>query len=139
MILLDTNVLSGVMRPDSNAAVVSWLDRQPRISVWVTSITVMEIRFGIALLPPGRRRSHLERGYERTMAEKIADRVVPFDASAAEAAADLMAKRRQRGRPVELRDTMIAGIAISRHATLATRNIRDFADLAVSVVDPWAA
>lgn len=138
MILLDTDMLSGLMRPQPEAAVVAWLDRQPRISVWITAITVLEIRFGIALMPPGSRRTRLEGAFDRAI-EKIEGRIVSFDAPAAEEAANLMAERRRQGRPIELRDTMIAGVAIAQRATLATRNIRHFADLPVAVVDPWVA
>ena len=137
MIILDTDVLSDLMRPARDPAVVGWLDQQSRFSVWSTSITVLEIRFGIALLPFGARRTQLEQAFERTVEEKIEERIVPFDTIAAEATAILMAERRQRGSPGELRDTMIAGIAIARRATLATRNRRHFADLPVSVVNPW--
>ena len=137
MIILDTDVLSDLMRQARDPAVVGWLDRQSRFSVWTTSITILEIRFGIALLPFGARRTQLENAFERTVAEKIEERIVPFDTSAAEATAILMADRRQAGRLGELRDTMIAGIAIARRATLATRNRRHFDDLSVPVVNPW--
>jgi predicted nucleic acid-binding protein len=108
------------------------------MSVWSTSISVLEIRFGIALLPLGARRTRLERAFERMMTETIEDRIVPFDTSAAEETAILMAERQRRGSTGELRDSMIAGIAIARRATLATRNTRHFADLPVPVVNPWA-
>jgi predicted nucleic acid-binding protein len=137
MIILDTGVVSGAMRPRSDIALIGWLDRQPRTSVWSTSISVLEIRFGIALLPLGSRRTRLERAFERVMDVMIEDRIMPFDTRAAEETAILMADRRRAGREGELRDTMIAGIAIARHATLATRNVRHFADLPVPVVDPW--
>jgi predicted nucleic acid-binding protein len=139
MIVIDTDVLSGLMRPGPDAAVVNWLDRQARTSVWTTAITVFEVRFGIALLPSGSRRAGLEAAFERIVVEMIEDRIVPFDTTAAEATAALMAERRRSGRTGELRDGMIAGIVIARHATLATRNTRHFADLPVSVVDPWTA
>jgi len=138
MIILDTDVVSGAMRHQPDAAVISWLDQQSRISLWSTSISVLEIRFGIALLPVGARRTRLERAFERVMDEMIEDRVVPFDTGAAEESAILMANRRRAGREGELRDTMIAGISIARRAALATRNIRHFADLPVPVVNPWA-
>ncbi|HEX3954166.1 MAG TPA: type II toxin-antitoxin system VapC family toxin [Stellaceae bacterium] len=139
MIVLDTDVLSGLMLPKPDMLIVDWLDRQARISVWTTSITVFEVRFGIALLPVGSRRGRLELAFEQLTAEMIENRVLPFDTSAAEETASLMAERRRSGRTGELRDAMIAGIAIARHATLATRNTRHFADLPVSVVDPWSA
>jgi predicted nucleic acid-binding protein len=137
MIILDTDVLSDLMRQERDLAVVGWLDRQSRFSIWSTSITILEIRFGIMLLPLGARRTQLENAFERTVAEKIEERIVPFDTNAAEVTAILMADRRQAGRPRDLRDAMIAGIAIARRATLATRNTRHFDDLPVPVVNPW--
>jgi predicted nucleic acid-binding protein len=137
MIILDTDVVSGAMRPRADLAVIGWLDRQPRASVWSTSISVLEIRFGIALLPLGARRTQLERAFELVINQLIEDRIVPFDTSAAEETATLMANGRRAEREGGLRDSMIAGIAIARGATLATRNIRHFADLPVPVVNPW--
>lgn len=138
MIILDTDVLSGAMRPLPDKALAGWLNQQSRTSVWLTSISVLEIRFGIALLPLGPRRTRLVQAFERVVDEMIEDRIVPFDTGAAGETAILMANRRQAGREGDLRDTMIAGIAIARRATLATRNIRHFADLPVPVVNPWA-
>lgn len=137
MIILDTDVLSALMLGEPVQGVVRWLDRQPRTSVWTTSITVFEVRFGIALLPLGSRRTRLQSDFERVIGHAIEDRIAPFDSAAAEETALLMADRKWSGRAVELRDSMIAGIAIARHATLATRNTRHFADLPVTVVDPW--
>ncbi len=137
MIILDTNVLSGLMRQTPDQAVVSWLDRQPRTSMWTSSITVLEVRFGLQIMPLGKRRAALLEAFEALL-EKLGDRVAPFDADAAQQASDLMAARHKRGRPVDLRDTMIAGIALSRHATLATRNTAHFADSGVPLVNPWA-
>jgi toxin FitB len=139
MIILDTDVLSALVGERPEPVVRSWLDQQPRPSIWTTSITVFEVQFGLALMPQGRRRSRLAQSIADSIREDLEDRISPFDTSAAEEAAILMATRRQAGRLVELRDTMIAGIAIARRATLATRNVRHFADLPVSVVDPWSA
>ena len=100
---------------------------------------MFEVRFGLESLPVGRRRTRLEQGFEAVLREDLDGRIVPFDTSAAEEAAALMASRRRAGRQGELRDTMIAGIAIARRATLATRNIRHFNDLPVLVIDPWTA
>jgi predicted nucleic acid-binding protein len=137
VIILDTNVLSALMRSAPELAVVAWLDRQAADSLWITSITVFEARFGLALLPPGRRRRALERAFTLLVEEDLENRVLDFDTAAATAAAGLAGARQQAGRPVEMRDTQIAGIALARRATLATRNVRHFADLAVPVVDPW--
>jgi predicted nucleic acid-binding protein len=139
MIILDTNVLSAVMRTTPEAAVVEWLDRQPADSVWLTSITVFEARFGLALLPKGRRRGALERAFERVLSDDLANRVLDFDGAAAIAAATLAADRQRGGRPVDLRDTLIAGIAQARRATIATGNPKHFEGLDVPVVDPWHA
>ena len=139
MIILDTNVLSALMRTAPDVAVVNWLDRQPADSVWVTSITVFETRFGLALLPRGKKRAGLESAFDRVLAEDLANRVLDFDSAAATVAAKLAADRQHAGRVADFRDTLIAGIAQARRATLATRNIRHFEGLDVPVVDPWGA
>jgi len=139
MIILDTNVLSALMRSLPEAPVVAWLDRQPVESVWITSITLFEARFGLALLPTGRRRQTLEAAFARLLKEDLENRVLDFDSAAAVEAASLAAVRQKAGRPVDMRDTQIAGIALARHATLATRNVRHFRDLKIPLVDPWAA
>ncbi|MBS1853077.1 MAG: type II toxin-antitoxin system VapC family toxin [Acidobacteria bacterium] len=137
MILLDTNVLSALMQQNPDARVVSWLDKQPRTSIWTTSITVLEIRYGLQILPPGKRQTALVQAFDVLVKKMIGQRVAAFDAASAFEAGDLMATRHNRGRPVELRDTMIAGIALARRATLATRNISHFSDLELPLIDPW--
>ena len=137
MIVLDTNVLSALMRTNPEAVVVEWLDRQPADSVWLTSITVFEARFGLALLPKRRRRSSLERAFDRVLTEDLSSRVLNLDEMAAVTAAQLAAERQRAGRIVDLRDTLIAGIAQAWRATIATRNTRHFEGLDVPVVDPW--
>jgi toxin FitB len=139
MIILDTNVLSALMRAVVDARVVAWLDRQPAESVWITSITLFEAYLGLALLPSGRRRRTLEAAFARLLQEDLENRVLDFDSAAATEAASLAAARQKNGRPVDLRDTQIAGIALARRATLATRNVRHFRDLKILIVDPWAA
>lgn len=136
MTILDTNVVSALMQtvPDTN--VVSWLDRQPRTSIWTTSITVFEVQMGIYILERGKRRSSLARSFDAFL-EKIGYRVATFDHAAAEEAATLSAERRKKGRSVELRDTMIAGVVLSQHAALATRNIMHFNDAVNKVINPW--
>ncbi len=137
MIILDTNVLSALMRPKPEAVVVHWLDRQPAESVWITSITVFETRFGLALLPKGRRRQALEAAFAQLLEEDLQNRVLEFDVAAAVEAATLAAVRQRAGRTVDIRDTQIAGIALAHRAQIATRNVKHFADLAVPVIDPW--
>jgi predicted nucleic acid-binding protein len=138
MIVLDTNVLSALMRQTPDKNVIVWLDKQPRTSVWTTSVTILEVRFGLQIMPLGKRRSLLIQAFEGVL-DKIGYRVAPFDAAAAQHAGDLMASRQRRGRPGELHDTMIAGIVLAHHATLATRNITHFEDLSVPVINPWLA
>jgi predicted nucleic acid-binding protein len=138
VIILDTNVLSALMHftPDKN--VVGWLDRQPRTSIWTTSITLLEVRFGLQIMAGGKRRSALIEAFEEVL-DKISHRIVAFDIAAAEQAGDLMASRHKKGRPGDLRDTMIAGIVLAQHATLATRNTAHFDDISAPLVDPWTA
>lgn len=137
MIVLDTNVLSALMRHVPVPEVVAWLDRQPAESIWITSITAFEARMGLALLPAGRRRQALESALARLLVEDLENRILPFDDAAATEAATLAATRQRAGHPVDFRDTQIAGIVLARRASLATRNVRHFADLAVRVVNPW--
>jgi hypothetical protein len=136
MILLDTNVLSALMLQTPDPNVIAWLDTQPRTSVWTTSVTVLEVRFGLQILPASKRRSTLMQAFELLL-DKIGRRVAPFDNEAAEHASDLMAFRHKKGRPVDLRDTMIAGIAVTQHAALATRNSVHFEDIGIKLVNPW--
>ena len=136
MILLDTNVLSALMRSAPEPAVVSWLDRQPIESIWITSITLFETRLGLALLPRGRRRQALESAFEQLLQEDLENRVLDFDGAAAAEAAALAATRQRAGRPVDMRDTQIAGIALAGRATLATRNLRHFQDSGLALIDP---
>jgi predicted nucleic acid-binding protein len=138
MIILDTNVLSAVMSSVPNRRVIAWLDKQPQISLWTNSVTVLEIRYGLQILPAGKRRTALMGAFERVLAELLERRISPFDAAAAREASDLMATRHRLGRTVELRDTMIAGIALACRATLATRNTAHFDDLSVPVINPFA-
>ncbi|HEY6458083.1 MAG TPA: type II toxin-antitoxin system VapC family toxin [Steroidobacteraceae bacterium] len=139
MIVIDTNVLSALMREVPEPPVVEWLDRQPAESIWITSITLFEARLGLALLPKGRRRKALEYGFDKLLVEDLEGRVLDFDQPAAEAAAQLAAGRQRAGHTIDMRDTQIAGIVIARRAELATRNVRHFSDLNVDVINPWDA
>ena len=139
MILLDTNVVAELMRAEPDTSVLRWLDLCAADDVWLPAVSVMELRYGLALLPPGRRRDGLAATLDAVLVEEFGGRIAAFDRPAAEASAALMASRRKQGRPVDLADTMIAGTALANRATLATRNIRHFADLAVPVVNPFAA
>lgn len=137
MILLDTNILSALMQQEPQPEVVDWLDGQPPESIWTTAITVFEVRFGLEILAAGRRRLRLEKAFTQAIEEDLQWRVVSFDAAATEAASAIAARRRRAGRPVEIRDLMIAGIASARKAVLATRNILHFEGLEIPLVNPW--
>jgi predicted nucleic acid-binding protein len=139
LIILDTNVISALMHKLPDRIVVDWLDLQPAESVWITSVTLFEVRLGLALLPKSRRRQGLDAAFEQLLTEDLEGRVLDFDGPAAEAAAILAAKRQHAGRIVDMRDTQIAGIVLARRAALATRNTRHFADLTVEIVNPWDA
>lgn len=137
VILLDTNVLSALMQRQPDQTVVAWLDEQPSESVWTTAITVFEVRMGLELLAKGRRRSQLEEEFDRLLIEDLDGRVQLFDRAAANAAGTIAASQQRAGRTVEIRDVQIAGVASSRKATLATRNVRHFDGLGIHLVNPW--
>ena len=138
MIVLDTDVLSALMQREPDPTVVAWLDLQPSESVWTTAVTVFEIRFGLELLAPGRRRCQLEDAFNRTLDEDFQGRIFPVDHQAADEAASRAAERRAAGKTVDFRDIEIAGIVASRRAKLATRNVRHFTGLKIELIDPWA-
>ena len=124
------------MKVPADRALVDWFGRQPRSSIWTTAITVFEIRFGLHIMEKGKKRGLLVDAFESALT-MMGGRIAPFDAAAAQEAAELMAARRQKGTPVDMRDTMIAGIALTHRATLATRNTAHFEDLSITVVNPW--
>jgi predicted nucleic acid-binding protein len=139
MIVLDTDVLSALMRREHDPVAVAWLDDQPRESVWTTAIAVFEVRFGLAQLVPSRRRRTLEAAFARSLVEDFEGRVLPFDEGAAQEATVRAAERRDAGCPIDFRDIEIAGIVAASRATLATRSVRHFEGLAIKVVNPWAS
>ncbi len=137
MIILDTNVISALMRARPEKAVLRWLDGQPPESIWTTAITLYELRFGIEKLEDGPRREALRASLNHLLLQVLDGRYLNFDAAAAEETAVLAVEWRRRHRTVDFRDTQIAGIARARKATLATRNRRDFADAGIKLVNPW--
>jgi toxin FitB len=139
VIVLDTNVVSELLRVAPEQRVVRWLEAQPVRSVFTTTITQAEILFGIGVLPPGRRRAALAAAAQAIFGEDLVEHVLPFDGDAALAFAKISAQRRSLGRPISQLDAMIAAIADSRGARLATRNVRDFEHCGVDLVDPWDA
>jgi hypothetical protein len=137
MIILDTNVLSELMRPAPAGSVVEWTSSQAAASLYTTSITQAEILLGILLLPSGRRRSSLEAAASALFAEDFEGRILGFGSEAAPFYARIAAGRRRAGRPISHFDAQIAAIARSTGAVVATRNVDDFDGCGVSVVDPW--
>ncbi len=126
------------MRAAPDPIVVAWLDAQTPESIWTTSINVFEVEFGLAVMDAGRRRDALAGAFALLIREDLAGRIAQFDTAAASAAAKLAARRQRLGRPVDFRDTQIAGVAVARRARVATRNVRHFNDLDPAPIDPWS-
>jgi predicted nucleic acid-binding protein len=137
MIVLDTNVISELMRAEPEGAVLDWFARQPMAGLFTTAISQAEIYYGLALLPEGKRREALQGAARAMFEEDFAGRILPFDTDAAHAYADIASARRLGGQPISQLDAQIAGAARSRGAQLATRNLRDFVDCGISLADPW--
>lgn len=137
MIVLDTDVMSALMKEPFDPLVFVWMEAQPRPSVWITSITVLEIKFGIALMAASRRRNALEMAYDRLLSEVLGGRILGFEGAEATEAAASMARRQLAGRPVDRNDDLIAGIVKVHRATLATRNVRHFEDAGIDLINPW--
>jgi predicted nucleic acid-binding protein len=137
MIILDTNVLSELMRPKPSAQVVVWIERQPITEVCTTSITEAEIFYGIELLTKGKRRDRLLAVAEAIFADDFRGRILDFDGQAARAYSRIAAHRRALGKPISHPDAQIAAIVQRQRGTLATRNIADFENCDIRVIDPW--
>lgn len=138
MIILDSNVVSALMRDAPDQSVVSWMDRQMHASLWTSSITILEIQTGLQIMPEGRKKVSLSQDFERLL-DRIDHRIVAFDEPAARFASELIGLRKKKGRVGDLRDTMIAGIVLAQGASLATRNVTHFSDISATVVNPWKA
>jgi predicted nucleic acid-binding protein len=139
LIVLDTNVLSEMMRPASDPVVTEWLSARPATSLFTTTITQAEILYGLQLLTAANRRSRLATAAQEMFAIDFAGRVLSFDQAAAQAYAEIAVARRRAGRPIAQFDAQIAAIARSRDAAVATRNVPDFEGCGIGVVDPWQA
>jgi toxin FitB len=137
MIVLDTNVVSELMRPQGDRRVVAWVDEQAAGEIYLTAITTAELRYGLGRLPDGRRKADLADRVERTLAEDFGDRILAFDDEAAAHYADLVVDRERRGLPITMADGQIAAICRQRRSALATRNVKDFAHTGIDLVDPW--
>jgi predicted nucleic acid-binding protein len=137
MIVLDTNVVSELMRPQSELRVIGWVDEQPTSTVHVTAVTTAELRYAVARLADGHRKTELTDRIERTFAEDFTGRVLAFDDRAAVHYADIVTDRERRGLPISMADAQIAAICRNHGARLATRNTRDFAHTGIEVLNPW--
>lgn len=137
MIILDTNVLSELMKPEPDLRVSRWVALQPAVSLFTTTITQAEVLYGVALLPEGKRRDGLAEAVETMFEEDFAGRILDFDSAAAAAYPQVVLARRLAGRPIAQLDAEIAAIAVSRGAAVATRNISDFEGAGVELYNPW--
>ena len=137
MTILDTNMVSEMMRRNPEPAVVAWLDGQVKANLFVTAVTEAELRYGVVNMDAGRRRNELAREVDNILAFDFAGRILPFDSEAAREYAAIRAHLDSIGHPVEDLDLMIAAIARSYGAAVATRNVRDFADCGVPLINPW--
>ncbi len=137
MIVLDTNVLSALMRSPPEPLVVDWLDAQPSESIWTTSVCVFEIIYGLKTMASGRRQKALQQDFEEALQHDMEGRILDFDVAAAREAAAISSKVRAIGQSVDFRDVQIAGIVAARHGTLATRNVKHFIDTGIPLVNPW--
>jgi toxin FitB len=137
MILLDTNVISELMRAEPAPVVLDWFGQQDAAELFISAITEAELRTGIAILPAGQRRDRLQIALEAMIEQDFQTRVLPFDSAAARAYADIAAARRAAGRPIAEADCQIAAIARAVGAPVATRNVKDFDGCGVTVINPW--
>jgi predicted nucleic acid-binding protein len=137
MLVLDTNVVSDLMRPVPSAPVLAWLDAQLADDLWLTSVTVAELLFGIERLPSGARRRALAKAAAQTVQEDFAGRLLVFSQEAASHFAVIAAQRERAGHALSMADGYIAAICLAHQATLVTRNVRDFARLGLTVLNPW--
>jgi predicted nucleic acid-binding protein len=137
MMILDTNVVSELMKQEPAQAVSAFIGRQSMPSLFIPSIVVAEIRYGLRRLPTGQRRDRLTIAFDRFLAEGFTSRVLPFDAVCADSYAQARVARERAGHPVSMPDALIGGIVLAYGATLVTRNISDFEGYGLKIIDPW--
>jgi hypothetical protein len=138
MIVLDTNVVSELMRPRPNENVVAWIASRSASTLCTTTISQAEVLHGVLLLPKGKRRDSLEQAADAMFEADFAERVLPFTSGAARAYARIAASRRRAGRPISTFDAQIAAITSASGSSLATRNVEDFEGCGIEVINPWA-
>ncbi len=137
MIILDTNVLSELMKRNGSEKVRTWAFKYPIKTLWTTTITQAEILYGIALIPEGKRHDDLQKAATLMFLEEFAGRVLPFDEKAAIAFAEIAFQRRRKGKPISQADAQIAAICRVNKAMIATRNVTDFEDCGIEIINPW--
>ena len=137
MIVLDTNVLSELMKWQPNKSVIRWAGKHQATSLFITTLTQAEILYDLEILPVGKRRTELKKAAKAMLDEDFAERILPFDTNAARLFAVIAAKRKAIGRPISQIDAQIAAITRSYNATLATRNVDDFAECEIKIINPW--
>ena len=137
MILIDTNVVSEIMKAAPSQTVVNWLNNQKSSSLYVSTITIGEIEYGLRILPAGKRRMRLKERFERFISLAFAQRILPYDETAARTYGDIMGFRKEIGHPMSIPDGQIAAIAKIDGLTISTRNTSDFEDCGIELVDPF--
>lgn len=138
MIFLDTNIISELMKSVPCEKVTAWIDQQVATQLFITTITIAEISYGLHVLSKGRRRSLLEAAFNNAIIETFKQRIISFDESAAHFYGELMGQRKELGRPMSIADGQIAAIARAKKATIATRNVRDFVDCGLNIINPFS-
>lgn len=138
MIIIDTNVISELLRPIPEPVVEAWLGEQDGLSIYLTAISEAELRYGVAILPSGKRRDGLSVAIDRIMRDDMSGRILPFDSAAARLYAEIAASRRSTGKPISQADCQIAAIARAHTALVATRNTPDFEGCGIGLINPWA-
>ena len=139
MYVIDTNVASELMRPEPTASVAAWIAQRDPDELFLTAIGEAELRYGVAIVPAGRRKDKLEAALTRWLDLGFSDRILPFDSASARHYAEIAFRRRRAGRPIQEADCRIAAISRSRGSVLVTHNVRDFEGIDVEVFDPWTA
>lgn len=138
MIILDTNIISEIMKLEPSDSVMSWLNKQETIKLFITTITIAEISYGLNILPKGKRRATLEEAFDNAISDAFRHQILPFDESSAHMYGKMMGLKKKLGHPVSVPDGQIASIARVNDAIVATRNIRDFTDCGLELINPFS-
>lgn len=137
MIIVDTNIVSEVMRTAPAPVVIEWLNRQETLALFLASTSIAEIEYGLAMMPSGKRRNGLRKAFDQFVTEAFEHRILVFDRESAAAYGELMGKRKQKGRPMSVQDGQIIAIAKVHGFAIATRNIKDFKECGIKLINPF--